>query len=181
MAYYYLVAGLPDLVFGEAPAMTLQEFRDACATFLPDDKKAALFGLLDGILDHEAPEPVATWADVETQVKNAVARALARKAGLEPAQYERPHGRYYAEAEYVVSDALGAGNPLERESSLDRGRWKLAGDLPVGDPFGFGAVVSYGVRLKIAWRWAALDKEKGGEVVDAYIGRALSEYAGYEA
>lgn len=181
MAYYYLVAGLPDLVFGERPAMTMQEFRDVCDTFLTENNKAALFGLLDGELDPEAPEPVAAWADIETQVKNAGARALARKAGLEPAQYERPHGRYFAEAEYVVSEALGAGNPLERESSLDRGRWKLAEELSVGDPFGFGAVVSYGIRLKIAWRWATLDKDQGGEVVDAYIGQALSEYAGYEA
>lgn len=178
MEHYYLVAGLPDLKFGERPDVSMEDFRETCTVFLPEDKRRTLFRLLEGELDPEASEPAATWADMEIQIRNAGARALARKAGVEPARHERPYGRYFAEAEEVVSAALGEGNPLERESRLDHGRWRLAEELSLGDPFGFGAVVSYGIRLAIAWRWAEMDKEIGGQKVHEFLERVLKERAG---
>jgi hypothetical protein len=178
VAHYYLVAGLPDLVFGERPEMSLEEFRGVCDIFLAEEESRALFTWLDGRVDAGAPGPLADWADMDIQIKNAVARALARKAGQEPARYERPHGRYFAEAERVAAEALNAGDPLDRESSLDRGRFELAEELAVGDPFGFAAVAAYGIRLMIAWRWAEMDHERGGEIVNDYVDRALARYAG---
>jgi hypothetical protein len=178
MAHYYLVAGLPELRFGERPGLSMAEFRETCAVFLSEGERRTLFRLLEGELDSEALEPAGAWADMEIQIRNAGARALARKAGVEPARYERTYGRYYAEAEEAVSAALGEGNPLERESRLDRGRRRLAEELALGDPFGFGAVVSYGIRLAIAWRWAEMDKETGGQKVREFLESALSERAG---
>jgi hypothetical protein len=176
MAHYYLAASLPDIVLGEKPAMGMEEFRESCAGLLPEGQREALFNLLDGDLDVEAPGPAGVWAETEVQVRNARAKALAGKAGVEPGPYLRPHGRYFAEAERVVAEALGADDPLERELRLDRGRWRLAEDLALEDPFGFAAVVSYGIRLSMAWRWAAMDKERGGQKIDEFLSAVTAEY-----
>lgn len=178
MAYYYLMSQLPMLAFGHKPAVSMQDFRAICEQALPPDKTKTLFDLLDGALDHNAPDPIGTWAEMETQMRNLKARVLARKAGVEPAGYLKPHKRWSGDAERAAAEAFTAEDPLERESRLDRGRWRLAEQLSGFDPFGFAAVVSYGIRLSIAWRWAGLDKEAGGRVIEDFIAGAMPAESG---
>ena len=110
MAYPYFAATLPVQRFGEAPEWTMETFRAECAEQLSAHDNATLLALLDG---GESADPyVCAWRDIETQLRNAVARlraarlpAGANAAPADAAKWLRPHGGWSVALENAVAAA----------------------------------------------------------------------------
>lgn len=166
MAYPYFAATLPVQRFGEAPEWTMETFRAECAEQLSAHDNATLLALLDG---GESADPyVCAWRDVETQLRNAVARlraarlpAGANAAPADAAKWLRPHGGWSVALENAVAAAFQEDTPLKREQALARIRWEWAGELAGTDPFSANAIFCYGLRLAIAGQLAHTDPVKG--------------------
>lgn len=162
MSYYYFIASLPALVMGQTP-ISDEVFRARCeAELSPRDYRTVL--VMDDI---PLPENVVqnsfanTWNDLETQLRNAIAKMRASKRQTDAARVLRSHGGYATIIEDHVESAWSHANPLERERSLDTLRWKLLDDLTGPDPFSFNVILAYAVKRKIAERWSMLDEDAG--------------------
>lgn len=176
MSYEYLAASLPPLELGRKSLLAWGDFVASCETFLPAPAAAAIRGLADP--KEEGPfHPVrGEWQARETQLRNAVARARASTRRVNPDAHLRDHAGFDGWLEESASEAMGLENPLERETALDRLRWRLAGDLAGGDPFGIRAVYGYALRLRLCERWEALTREAGEKRLEALVDGNLQSF-----
>lgn len=110
----------------------------------------------------------AAWAARETQLRNAVARFRAARLSVDSQAFQRDHAGFDVGLAQVVTDALAQNTPLEREQALDRGRWRIADELALADPFGLGTVLAFAVKLRIAERWAGLTEAAGQRKVEDF-------------
>ena len=69
----------------------------------------------------------------------------------------------------AAEDAFAKGDPLARETELDRCRWNAAAALAGDDPFGPGAVLAFALQLQIAERWAGMTPAAGTARLNALI------------
>ncbi len=171
--HWYLVASLPYLRFGEKPPVSRAAFLAACGSWLADADMAVLRAVLDN-RDPAAGGVAQRWWNGEVQLRNAAARLRARNLSADAARFIRPHGNFSASIEKTVTDAFTRVSPLEQESELDRARWALADELALDEPFGFPAVLSFAVKLRIAERWAGLDAAAGQSKVEELIEQATA-------
>ena len=165
MSYYYLVASLPMLFFGDPPPFPAATLRERCANVLRPEDRPLLDAALEGRTDGAGPF-LAEWRAREIQLRNAVARARAARAGVDPAPWLRAHTGYDLATERTVADAFAKSDPLEREHELDRHRWQTAAELARADAFGLAAVLAFAAQLRIAERRDALRPEEGLRIAD---------------
>jgi hypothetical protein len=168
MNYEYLVASLPMLFFGDPPPFSSKAFRFRCAGVLSAADGAILEAVMDG-RPAAGKAAAAQWTARETQLRNAVVRARAAKWGVDPRPQLRDHAGYDGSVAQAVVDAYAKPTPLEREQALDRCRWRVADEIALREPFGFGAVLAFAVKLLIAERWAGLKDEAGVQAVEDFI------------
>ena len=169
MAYYSLVASLPNLQIGDEPPVSTEEYIGNCAQWVSEREE----GILKAVLLNEpiaAPCPLCkAWHNIETQLRNAVARHRGQKLGVDFNEYLQAHDGFSGTIETLVADAFTSTDPVELEESLDRARWQLAEELVSGDPFGFEKVLAYGIQLKIVERWNRMEDRLGKEKIEAVI------------
>lgn len=169
MAYYSLVASLPSLQIGDEPPFSTEEYVDNCAQWVSEHE----VNILRKVLLQEpdiAPCPLCkAWNNIETQIRNAVARMRGQKLGVDSKEFLQPHSGFSGEIETLVKDAYTRSDPLEIEEELDRARWKLADDLAGQNLFAFEKVLAYGIQLKIVERWHRMDIHIGKERLEAVI------------
>ncbi len=169
MAYYSLVASLSNLKIGDEPPFSTEDYIDNCAQWITGHEARILKHILQG-KDHGGSCPICkTWFDIETQLRNAVARHRGQKLGIDFKEYLQPHDGFSGEVEQLVTDAFTRTDPLEIEEELDRARWQLAEQLIGQDPFCFEKVLAYGIQLKIVERWSRMDVHAGKEKLEAVI------------
>jgi len=169
MAYYSLVASLPNLEIGDEPPFSTEEYIGNCAQWVTEREVEILRKV---ILDETdiAPCPLCkTWHNFETQIRNAAARHRGQKLGIDFKDYLQPHDGFSGEIEALVTDAFTRDDPLELEEELDRARWKLADQLVGLNAFGFEKILAYGIQLKIVERWNRMDVRVGKENLEAVI------------
>jgi len=147
MTIDYIVASLPALAFGEPPPVTREKFRETCGEEADE---------LDRMLS------TGKWADIETQLKNALAEA--RQPG---GRWSRPaHGCSVYWRNRVLA-CFGTDDVARREELLDRVWWDAAGELAdASTPLGRGALAAYAVRLGIAIKRAKISKDAGNAAFD---------------
>lgn len=171
MNYYYFAATLPALSMEAAPPFSFTVFRGLCAQHLsPKD-----LNILDEAVAPMTLEPkhtfVKVWTEQETQLRNAVARLRASRLRRDVSAHIREHVRFDTYVEKAANEAFARENPRERELALDRFRWSQIDSIAGYDPFTLKAILAYALKLKLAERWAAFDKEKGKDKVDEIVGR----------
>ncbi|HEY5621518.1 MAG TPA: DUF2764 family protein [Pontiella sp.] len=169
MAYYSLVASLPNLEIGDEPPFSTEEYIGNCAQWVTEREVEILRKV---ILEEPdiAPCPLCkAWYNIETQIRNASARHRGQKLGVDFKEYLQPHDGFSGEIEVLVTDAFTRDDPLEQEEELDRARWKLADQLVGQHTFGFEKVLAYGIQLKIVERWNRMDVHVGKEKLEAVI------------
>lgn len=145
MTIDYIVASLPALVFDQPPAMTWAKFAALCA----DAGKT--------------PESLTgpKWADIETQLKNAVAIA---RGGAKWTRAAEGCSVYWRTR---VAHAFQEKDVAKRDELLDKIWWDAAEELAdPASPLGAGALAAYAVRLKIALKRAMISTEAGGAAFD---------------
>ena len=148
-----IVASLPALRFGDAAPLSWEKFLAACG----DASGRVTDGLREGV-----------WADLDTQLRNAMAEARGgdakfRRSATGCSLYWRDR----------VRACFQEPDVLKRDELLDRVWWDAAGELtPPSAPLGRGALLTYAVRLGIALRRSAISAEKGGSALDRMTAQA---------
>ena len=159
--YYYFAATLPALSLDEPPAWTFAQFREMCEEHLC----AADLHALDALTRDSAPRGAApfarAWRDRDVLIRNASARARAARVGRDAAPYLREGQGFDSSIEHAVEEAFSRANPVERERALDRRRWAQIDELAGHDLFAAGSLLAYGLKLKLAERWAGLSEDEG--------------------
>ena len=137
----YLVSSLPALAFGVPAPISWERFCE-----LAGDGGCAL-----------PPE----WADLETQLRNAMAEARGGERFKRPAEGCSVYWRDRVAACFQEKDVA------KRDELLDKVWWDAAGELASpSSPLGRGALAAYAVRLRIALRRDGISREKGNEAFD---------------
>lgn len=145
MTIDYIVASLPALVFDQPPAITQAKFAALCADASTTPEKL------------KGPR----WADIETQLRNAVAIA---RGGAKWTRETEGCSVYWRTR---VAHAFQEKDVARREELLDRIWWDAAEELTdLASPLGAGALATYAVRLDIALKRAKISAEAGGAAFD---------------
>jgi hypothetical protein len=162
--YVYLVVSLPRLDLAGAPPLTSSELLSSCGGVLRQDHWEDLRAIVA-----ERPQDVRAaegrrLVDAETQLRNALGRIRAQRAGVEYAAGAHRHAGFDSRAEEVAARALAVEDPLERELVLDRHRWALLDQAAAQPAFGVQAVFAYAFKLRLVEKWAALSEQRGLDV-----------------
>jgi hypothetical protein len=174
MNYYFLGASLPSLSLESRPWMSYPRFREACLLHLCREDMEGLGEMERPDADSPPTHPfVRRWREREAALRNAVARIRARRLERDAKPFLRPDADR-ADAERAAAEAYSRPTPLERELALDRFRWVQLDELAGLTPFSSEAVLAYGMKLRLAERWAALNEETGRTLAEDIIRRPPS-------
>lgn len=169
MAYYSLVASLPNLEIGDEPPFSTEEYVETCSQWVSEYELRVLRNILLNEGCSKSCPHCKAWSNIETQLRNAVARHRGQRLGSDYKEFIQPHDGFSGTIETLVTDAFTRTDPLELEEELDRARWQLAEEQIGQDPFSFEKVLAYGIQLKIVERWNRMDVHTGKEKLEAVI------------
>ena len=137
----FIVSSLPTLVFNAPVPLSWEKFCEAT-----------------GGGDVLIP---ATWHDLETQLRNAVAEARGGE------RFKRPADGCSLYWKNLVLACFQEKDVAKRDELLDRVWWDAAGELtPPSEPLGPGALATYAIRLKIALKRSKISKDAGNASFD---------------
>ncbi|GHV44627.1 hypothetical protein AGMMS49546_28900 [Spirochaetia bacterium] len=166
MAYYYLVAQLPSLSYGQAAPMASGAFKDLCQTALtPED--AALLELCtldpwevsgDGKKAVQVPEFFEKWYAWERTLRLNLARYRSARVKRDVPADVTDHP---ADAAAAAKAASVLDSPLEAEIFLDEARWKAIEAYQGLDYFDRNTVYAYLLKLLLMERRSAFRAEEG--------------------
>ena len=177
MEYVYLVVSLPHLDLAGGPPLSSTELLFSCGGVLRQDHWEDLQAIVeDRAGDVRTPE-ARRLVDAETQLRDALARIRARRAGVEFAARARRPTSFDTRAESVAARAMAIEDPLERQLVLDRFRWALLDEIAVQPAFGVQAVFAYGSKLRLVEKWAARSDQAGLDVALQIVESNLAGYA----
>ena len=147
MTVDYIVSSLPALAFGTPAPISWDRFVAMCG-----DRAGEVEAQLAG----------GEWADLETQLRNAVAQA--RTGGDGFARPAKGCSIYWRDR---IAACFQEKDVMKRDEMLDRAWWDAAGELArPSAPLGVGALAAYAARLRIALRRDMISTEKGNEAFD---------------
>jgi len=164
VAYYYLVAQLPSLAYGQTPPMQPEAFKDLVRPMLSAEDAA----FIDKVsLDPQAftgvcgSDFIDGWRNWEWALRLNLAKNRAIKAKRE--------GSITVEPPALPTDAVAAANravaesesPLEAEIALDKARWSAIDSLLGYEYFDRNTVFAYLLKLLILQRRASFQTEIG--------------------
>ena len=177
--YYYFVASLPSINYGEKPPISSEEFREQCYALLnPEDAELIRY------CRYDAPMAVET---VQSTGSEFIALFLARERTLilnlaylragklkRPSPGDPPHDVPRAEA--VAKAAFEMEDPLEATIYIDRARWGAL-DAMVGlDIFGVNNIFAFLMKLQLMERRQRFNAEKGTANYQDRYDSILKEY-----
>ena len=145
MSTDYIVASLPTLAFNAPAPLSWERFCESCG-----GEELVLRSLGEG-----------GWADLETQLRNAMAEARGGERFKRPADGCSLYWKNRVLACFQEKDVA------KRDELLDRVWWDAAGELtPPSEPLGKGALATYAIRLKIALKRTMISKDTGNAAFD---------------
>lgn len=178
MHYYYLIASLPLLKFGQRSPFSLGEFLAQCRQSLTNTHFNELNQLLDGKFTGTANKQIRLWNKISISLRNSIAilRAsrLEKPINLDIRMMEQTEQELYRSVARIF-DQLN--NPLARETALDQLRWELIDEVFSGEQFAITAVMAYGLKLQILKRWQSISTESGEERLGGILREAVSHYS----
>ena len=183
--YYYFVATLPWVTYGDAPPKSSAEFREECAAHLAPGDAALLQYCTYHYGAHDAVAAIAENAQATGSafIDALLARErtlLLNLAHLRAARLKRQlpgePPRDASDAEAAAKAAFEMGDPLEAEVFLDRGRWDAIDALVGIDLFGVNMVYAYLLKLQLLERRQRFDTEKGFAGYKGLYDTILDEY-----
>jgi len=162
--YVYLVTSLPHLELAGAPPFTSAQLLFSCGGVLRQDHWEDLRAIVEGRPRDVQAAEARRLVDAEWQLRNALGRIRAQRAGEDYAPRSRRAAPYDTRADGVAARAMAVEDPLERELVLDRHRWALLGEAASQSAFGVQAVFAYAFKLRLVEKWAALSDQGGLDV-----------------
>ncbi len=169
--YYYLSASLPSLRLTVEPDMSVAEFDEFCAEWIPAAQMTRLKqgSLRTGRLPEEGAElPViyAAFNRFDRYLRTRIAERRAEEHGwsrndealaIPPLEL----GADFDEVDFTLGPAAAAADPLEREKRVDDIRWNMLDELAEGHEFDFDGLCVYRLRLEILNKYRDLSAEAG--------------------
>jgi len=177
--YYYFVASLPPISYGEKPPVSSDEFREQCYTLLDDDDAALLrYCSYNPRLAVETDQTTGSdFIDLLLERERTLILTLAylRAAKLKrPSPGDPPHDAPRTEA--TAKAAFEMDDPLEAALFVDQARWgNLDAMLGVGG-FGVNNVYAYLMKLQLMERRQRFDAERGYTGYRTLYDTILNEY-----
>lgn len=176
--YYYFVATLPSVTYGDAPPKSSKEFREECAYHLaPRDAALLRYCCYDAAVTVAARSTGSAFLDALLARERTLLLNLAhlRAARLKRSLPEEPpHDA--SGAETVAKTAFEMDDPLEAEVFLDRGRWDAIDALAGLDLFSVNMVYAYLLKLQLLERRQRFDTERGFAGYKELYDTILDEY-----
>ena len=152
--YYYLVASLPYLGFGDSPPVDRDTFIAELGKWLSsedmDTVRAA--GLRYIEIAGEETELLKEWKSFDEGLREELARL--RVSRKRPGGYKVPER---------LKEVMGQQTPLLMEKKLERLRWDFIEEKEAGYHFDINWLVLYFLKLQILERLEVFDKDKGEE------------------
>jgi hypothetical protein len=148
MTVDYVVASLPALEFNSPAPLTWEKFEASCGEILPPVLKELETG---------------PWADIETQLRNAMAEA--RGAG----KYARSAKGCSLYWKKRMLECFNEKDVFKKQSLVDKVFWDAAEELvDFCSPLGKGALAAYAIRLRISLRRTSLSRDKGISLFETF-------------
>ena len=178
--YYYLVASLPMLFFGDAPPLGSEAWLDLCREQVAKGDHDLLARISFDELaihpgDHAVWQAYALW---ETALRDELALQRAQRMGVDPGPFLRD-APFYSSLFALAKEALGAGTPMAVESALDRRRWAYLEELETGTQFDLGRLIVYRLKLLLLERKDRFRPERGRESFTKEYTRILDKAAAW--
>jgi hypothetical protein len=176
--YYYFVATLPSVSYGDAPPKSSGEFREECAYHLaPHDAALLRYCCYDPAV---TAVPVVTGSDFINALLARERTLLLNLAHLRAARLKRQltgePPRDASDTDVAAKAAFEMGDPLEAELFLDRGRWDALDALAGLDLFSVNNVYAYLMKLQLLERRQCFDTGKGFAGYKGLYDTILDEY-----
>ncbi|MDR1363761.1 MAG: DUF2764 domain-containing protein [Spirochaetaceae bacterium] len=165
--YYFLIAQLPYLSYGQTPPVSSPAFKELCREHLSKEHFSLLRYCVCGIPqwtgDFEKSNSafIDGWRKRERSLTLALARIRADRLKAIGVQTNFPLEHWDMDAENQAKSAASMDNPLEAELFLDKGRWEAVESLQKTTYFGVNAVYAYMLKLLLIERRAAFKTEEG--------------------
>ena len=176
MSYFYLVASLPTLELDGAAPLSVEAFCFQCEGVLSAKDLSDLRLVLEPNAVHESScGLVARWRQLDIQIRNTIARFRANQLGLDPRAHMQNHSGFNGLIEKGISEAFSRQNPLEKEDLIDKCRWALLDELELEEPFGFGVVLAFGLKLQLLARRSLRNENLGRQRFSSLISSALEK------
>jgi hypothetical protein len=176
MNYYYLVATLPELSFDTPPDMSQEEFLTLCGEHLSARDYKVMKELLESTPDKKAGSGFAkAWQEKETQLRNEIVKIRAAKQQKDAEPFLKETKTIETAASKAAEEAFLKKSPLDRELALDHFRWQQIEELAGLDPFTTKAVLAYGLKFKLAKRWADMGREQGEKTAEELLNKKPGE------
>ncbi|RLI99217.1 MAG: hypothetical protein DRP08_07425 [Candidatus Aenigmatarchaeota archaeon] len=150
--YYYLVASLPHLAFGEKSPISREGFSRECRKWLEPVDLEMVLGVDIGepaIQDTDRPI-VRTWKEFDMRFRALLAEY--RGSG--------PHALKRAMPE-LIKLVFDETDPLRRERRIEKIRWKFLEGEEYKHPFDAAWLVLYCLKLQILERVSRFDHDVG--------------------
>ncbi|MDR1306642.1 MAG: DUF2764 domain-containing protein [Treponema sp.] len=162
--YYYFVASLPWISWGDPPPVSSREFREQCRGLIePGDAALTEYCRYDPRMILAAVRPTGSdFIDLLMARERALILNLAylRATRLKrPSPGEPPHDVPQAEA--AAKAACEMDDPLQAELYLDRSRWDALDTMVGVDYFGVNNIFAYLMKLQLLERRQLFDTERG--------------------
>jgi len=174
--YYYLVASLPYINYGDKPPFSSTEFLENCNAMLsPADASLLQYCCYDPKIAIETTASTGSaFIDFHMLRERVAALNLAylRAAKLNrPSPGEPPHDVPRSEA--VAKAAFEMEDPMEAMIYIDRARWGVLDEMVGINYFGVNNIYAYLLKLRLLERKLHYEVEKGfavyREVYDTII------------
>jgi len=154
--YYYLVASLPYLKFGEKGGISRDSFVQECEKWLSGED-------LDVILGIDIKEPdiregeallAREWKEFDLGLRAIIARTRERKEYVSK------------DIPFEIKDALDQRDPLLTEKAIEKIRWGFIEGEEPKYMFDTNWLILYCIKIQLLERLAQFDHEKGTETFD---------------
>ena len=177
--YYYFVASLPYLNYGDKPPMSPEEFIEKSKGYLSSGDAALLcYCHFDPKLATETIKSTGSaFLDFLMQRERTLNLTLARLRAAKlnrPSPGELTHDMPRAEA--MANATFEMSNPLEAELSLDRARWGVLDELVGINLFGVNNIYAYYLKLQLLERKQRFNIPKGTAEYRKIYETILNEY-----
>jgi hypothetical protein len=176
--YYYFVAQLPSLQYGEPAPYTPEEFLEQCQTMLTKrDYEELRYCTTDiTVLDEYRPgksDFLNAWVTRERTFCYTLAQL--RSDRLKRNHPEEGDGLDSPRAAASAHAVFAMGNPLEAELSIDKDRWETIEAIQGNDLFSVNVIFVHLLKLKILQRHVLFNKEAGQAAFDSLYNTILQE------
>ena len=158
MAYYYLIAQLPNLVYEQKPSMSSQDFLDLAKSLISKGDYALLKDLsLEMKEEKTGCKFIDNWQDWERDLRMNLAKLRAIKLKRELP----PEPVFHMDIAAVATKAVDEHSPLEGEIMLDKVRWHAIEEFAGSDYFHRNSVFAYYLKLLLIERRMSFNVDKG--------------------